>query len=177
MVQVGWLTDNMYRRQEGADGSGDDIQPNAELEKGLPSLEEKDEKSHVADKAGTKQACMSGPPTSDSGSGKHHPLRPAPALQPHNQSQYLSKSSPPSLNRVASPGGGVQVTLDGGGSWSELARQDTTLPREANAAEDGKPEGSGGMFGFLKGKRGRTNSPRPRERGVLGKEGARVIIS
>jgi serine/threonine kinase 32 len=32
------------------------------------------------------------------------------------------------------------------------------------------------MFGFLKGKKGRTNSPKPKERGVLGKEGARVVI-
>ena len=78
--------------------------------------------------------------------------------------------------RVTSASGGVQVTLDGGGSWSDLARQDTTLPADANVTADGKPEGSGGVFGFLKGKKGRTNSPRPKERGVLGKEGARVVI-
>jgi serine/threonine kinase 32 len=75
-----------------------------------------------------------------------------------------------------SPTGGVQVTLDGSGSWSELARQDTTLPADANTVQEGKGEGSGGMFGFLKSKRGRNNSPRPKERGVLGKEGARVVI-
>lgn len=33
------------------------------------------------------------------------------------------------------------------------------------------------MFGFLKSKKGRNNSPKPKERGVLGKEGARVVIS
>jgi len=32
------------------------------------------------------------------------------------------------------------------------------------------------LLGFLKGKRGRDRSPKPRERGVLGKEGARVIV-
>jgi serine/threonine kinase 32 len=78
--------------------------------------------------------------------------------------------------RVTSPAGGVQVTLDGGGSWSELARQDATLPTDANNLADGGKESSGGMFGFLKSKKGRPNSPKPKERGVLGKEGARVVI-
>jgi serine/threonine kinase 32 len=78
--------------------------------------------------------------------------------------------------RVASSTGGVQVTLDGGGSWSELARQDATLPTDAATAADSKADASSGMFGFLKSKRGRNNSPRPKERGVLGKEGARVVI-
>ncbi|KAK4128454.1 kinase-like protein [Parathielavia appendiculata] len=81
---------------------------------------------------------------------------------------------------VESPTGGVQVTLDGGSSWSDLARQDATLPADAAGANNdlgGKPEGSGGgVFGFLRGKKGRGNSPKPRERGVLGKEGARVIL-
>ncbi|KAH6971952.1 hypothetical protein EDB80DRAFT_591825, partial [Ilyonectria destructans] len=72
--------------------------------------------------------------------------------------------------------GGVQVTLDGGGSWSELARQDATLPTDANNAADGKNEGSGGKVRFLKSKKGRNNRPKPKERGVLGKEGARVVI-
>ncbi|KAL7951855.1 serine/threonine protein kinase [Trichoderma barbatum] len=92
------------------------------------------------------------------------------------QQQYVPRS-PPMSKRVTSPTGGVQLTLDGGGSWSELARQDATLPRDANTAAEAKNEGSGGMFGFLKGKKGRNNSPKPKERGVLGKEGARVVIS
>ncbi|PHH90319.1 hypothetical protein CDD83_3993 [Cordyceps sp. RAO-2017] len=104
------------------------------------------------------------------------PSRPA-APAPQYQSQYVSRPSAPSKNRVASPSGGVQVTLDGGGSWSELARQDATLPADASTMADPKAEGSGGMFGFLKSKRSRNNSPKPRERGVLGKEGARVVIS
>ncbi|KAF4125573.1 hypothetical protein GMORB2_0817 [Geosmithia morbida] len=105
------------------------------------------------------------------------PLRPAPPLPTAYQHQYTSSNR--TSTRVTSPTGGLQVTLDGGGSWSELARQDATLPSDANhaaAGDDGKGEGSGGMFGFLKGKKGRTHSPRPKERGVLGKEGARVVI-
>ncbi|UNI22573.1 Non-specific serine/threonine protein kinase [Purpureocillium takamizusanense] len=109
-------------------------------------------------------------------SNKSRPSRPAPP-PPQYQSQYLSRQLPPTSNRITSPTGGVQVTLDGGGSWSELARQDATLPTDAATAADPKNEGSGGMFGFLKSKKGRNNSPKPKERGVLGKEGARVVIS
>lgn len=92
------------------------------------------------------------------------------------QSAYPSRSATHGGKRVASSTGGVQVTLDGSGSWSELARKDATLPTDANTAADAKGEGSSGMFGFLKSKKGRNNSPRPKERGVLGKEGARVVI-
>ncbi|KAK5995027.1 Serine/threonine-protein kinase 32C [Cladobotryum mycophilum] len=94
----------------------------------------------------------------------------------YQSQQYVSRPMPAS-KRVTSSTGGVQVTLDGGGSWSDLARQDATLPRDANTFSDSKSEHSGGVFGFLKNKRGRNNSPKPRERGVLGKEGARVVIS
>ncbi len=69
--------------------------------------------------------------------------------------------------------------MDGGGSWSDLARQDATLPADASGANNdfgGKPEGGGGVFGFLNRKKGRGHSPKPKERGVLGKEGARVVI-
>jgi serine/threonine kinase 32 len=70
----------------------------------------------------------------------------------------------------------MQVTLDGHGSWSDLARQDATLPADASASNESKPEASGGVFGFLNRKKGRSHSPKPKERGVLGKEGARVVI-
>ncbi|KAG8423726.1 Serine/threonine kinase, variant 2 [Metarhizium acridum] len=105
------------------------------------------------------------------------PLRPAPPPPLFHQSEYVSRALPPTSKRVASSTGGVSVTLDGGGSWSELARQDATLPTDANTPADSKAEGSSGMFGFLKSKKGRNNSPKPKERGVLGKEGARVVIS
>jgi len=104
------------------------------------------------------------------------PNRPAPPLPTAYQTDYTRKASRSSSNRITSPTGGVQVTLDGGGSWSDLARQDATLPTDANTVAEGKGEGSGGMFGFLKSKKGRNHSPRPKERGVLGKEGARVVI-
>ncbi|ROT36592.1 kinase-like protein [Sodiomyces alkalinus F11] len=96
---------------------------------------------------------------------------------PQHSAHYSTPKTPGSSSkRVTSPAGGVQVTLDGGGSWSDLARQDATLPTDANAAGDGKGEASGGVFGFLSRKKGRGHSPKPKERGVLGKEGARVVI-
>lgn len=119
-----------------------------------------------------------------SGQRRGHPGRPAP-LPPYPQAY----TNAPNGNRTGavgppgmiaqSPTGGVQVTLDGGGSWSDLARQDATLPADASGIANelgGKPEGSGGVFGFLTRKKGRGSSPKPKERGVLGKEGARVVI-
>ncbi|KAK3316150.1 kinase-like domain-containing protein [Apodospora peruviana] len=112
------------------------------------------------------------------------PGRPPP-LPPYPQT-YTNSSSGARTGRtggpamiVGSPTGGIQVTLDGAGNWSDLARQDATLPADASGANNdlaGKPEGSGGVFGFLSRKKGRGHSPKPKERGVLGKEGARQII-
>ncbi|KAK1771767.1 putative agc yank protein kinase [Phialemonium atrogriseum] len=136
------------------------------------------------------------PPGQENGAGppnthKLHPPSisnrrlPSP-LQPYPQA-YTNNANPGRPGRggapgmiVESPTGGVQVTLDGGGSWSDLARQDATLPADASGTNHemgGKLEtGGGGVFGFLSRKKGRANSPKPKERGVLGKEGARVVI-
>jgi len=71
--------------------------------------------------------------------------------------------------------------LDENGSWSELAKQDATLPADAKLeGVNGAVGKSGGMLGFLGRRKGRGSSPRPHkvfERGILGKEGARVVIS
>jgi serine/threonine kinase 32 len=69
-------------------------------------------------------------------------------------------------------GGGVQVVLNETGSWSDMANQSSSLIQNPAAAD--KPSG---MLGFLSRKKGRDRSPKAKERGVLGKEGARVIIS
>jgi serine/threonine kinase 32 len=70
----------------------------------------------------------------------------------------------------------MQVVLGETGSWSELAKQDTTLPADAKVTETAASKPSG-MLGFLSRKRGRGHSPKPQERGILGKEGARVVIN
>lgn len=108
------------------------------------------------------------------------PLQPYPQAYTNHPNGARSGRGGASGMIVGSPTGGVQVTLDGGGSWSDLARQDATLPADASGANNdiaGKQEsGGGGVFGFLSRKKGRANSPKPKERGVLGKEGARVVI-
>lgn len=98
---------------------------------------------------------------------------PLPPLSPY-QSSY-SRNQRPTGTRNQSMGGGVQVVLGETGSWSELAKQDATLPADAKV-ELGTAK-SGGMLGFLSRKKGRGHSPKPQERGILGKEGARVVIS
>lgn len=75
--------------------------------------------------------------------------------------------------RSTSMGGGVQVVLNETGSWSDMANQSSSLLQNPNPNAD-KPTG---MLGFLSRKKGRDRSPKAKERGVLGKEGARVIIS
>ena len=74
----------------------------------------------------------------------------------------------------------MQVVLDGTGSWSDLAHGSTgNQEREGGrssasvSGQQGKPNG---MLGFLSRKKGRQRSPKPMEAGVLGKEGARVIV-
>ncbi|KAK1755740.1 kinase-like domain-containing protein [Echria macrotheca] len=110
--------------------------------------------------------------------GRPPPLPPYPQSYTNNAAGRTGRPGAPGMI-VGSPTGGVQVTLDGSSSWSDLARQDATLPADASGANNdpnGKPEGSGGVFGFLNRKKGRGHSPKPKERGVLGKEGARVVI-
>ncbi|KAK0707537.1 kinase-like domain-containing protein [Lasiosphaeris hirsuta] len=126
--------------------------------------------SSTGQKAQAHASQRRGPP------GRPPPLPPYP--QSYTNSARQGRSGAPGMI-VESPTGGMQVTLDGGGSWSDLARQDATLPADASGANNdlaGKPEGSGGVFGFLNRKKGRGHSPKPKERGVLGKEGARVVI-
>ncbi|KAL6405576.1 AGC/YANK protein kinase [Ilyonectria robusta] len=102
---------------------------------------------------------------------------PMAALPPQYQHDFPNPHHPIITGqRIISPTGGVQVTLDRGGSWSELARQDATLPTDANNAAEGENEGSGGMFGFLNSKKGRSDSLKPKKRGVLGKKGARAVV-
>ena len=103
-------------------------------------------------------------------------LRSTSGAQPQ-QSQHMPpkyKSTQPS-GLVQSPTGGMSFTLEGTGSWSDLARRDNTLPTDANALGDEKAGGPSGVFGLF-GRKRRGYSPKPKERGVLGKEGARQII-
>jgi serine/threonine kinase 32 len=99
-------------------------------------------------------------------------------------SSLPSASAPPPRHRPrgaarsTSMSGGVQVVLNEQGSWSEMANssQGMVTPTEEEKRRSDKPAG---MLGFLSRKKGRDRSPKgkEKERGVLGKEGARVVIS
>ncbi|KZF21102.1 serine/threonine protein kinase [Xylona heveae TC161] len=79
--------------------------------------------------------------------------------------------------KTVSASGGVQVVLDGAGSWSDLADRSSTMPAEGFEGIEGRGTAKpGGMLGFLSRKKGRDRSPKPLERGIIGKDGARVII-
>lgn len=79
--------------------------------------------------------------------------------------------------RNVSKAGGMSVVVndDGTGSWSNLADKSATLPAEGVRGVNGKNQK--GLLGFMVRKGGRARSPKPREAGVLGKEGARVVIN
>ncbi|KAH1447503.1 hypothetical protein KXV89_003694 [Aspergillus fumigatus] len=112
------------------------------------------------------------------------PSAPPPPPPPAPSPSFSRPLPPPGPNRPrgatrkTSKGGGVQMVLEEGGSWSELADHSSTLPAEGydNASVKGKSSNSG-MLAFLSRKKGRDRSPKPQEPGVLGKEGARQIIS
>lgn len=95
---------------------------------------------------------------------------------PHN---LAHRTGTRSGTRSVSKGGGVQMVLGETGSWSELANHTATMPADATNGADGSHRGakSHGMLGFLSRRTGRERSPKPKESGVLGKEGARVVIN
>lgn len=127
------------------------------------------------------QKSMVGSPTSGSPpipkcNGNGH------ASPPHTLSKTVTtlerspQQRPPTSGRARhgvrnqSASGGVSVTLDGTGSWSDLADKSAPSPGHLRS----KPSG---MLGFLSKRKGRASSPKPQERGVLGREGARVVIA
>ncbi|KAI1101728.1 kinase-like protein [Jackrogersella minutella] len=100
----------------------------------------------------------------------------APPPLPSYHRAYTKSISHSSGLQVKSPTGGISVTLEDTGSWSDLARRDATLPADASAVNDDKATtGGGGVFGLF-GRKKRGHSPKPKERGVLGKEGARQVV-
>ncbi|KAK5131219.1 hypothetical protein LTR08_001188 [Meristemomyces frigidus] len=107
---------------------------------------------------------------------------PTPPTLSHRSSHHRPRGS----TRSTSMGGGVQVVLNEQGSWSDMANASQGMVEEvqAQAALTAAAAGGGGkpagMLGFLSRKKGRERSPKggkQRERGVLGKEGARHVIS
>ncbi|KAK8116133.1 AGC/YANK protein kinase [Apiospora sp. TS-2023a] len=103
--------------------------------------------------------------------GHHHqgsrggPARPPP-LPPYPNSYAAGHHrSQPSGMRVQSPTGGIQMTIDAAGSWSQLARQDATLPADANTVPDDKSSSSGGGVFSIFGRKRAAVTARSRKKG------------
>lgn len=115
------------------------------------------------------------------------------ALSNHSDYYPANENPPPTSHPTPTPqgrqpprsagaprGGGLQVvTNDDGTTWEGLNKKETRTSngnsevREGGRSTKGKPNG---MLGFLSRKKGRERSPKPMEAGVLGKEGARVVV-
>lgn len=108
--------------------------------------------------------------------------------RPTNSNQHnenpVSFSRP---NRRPHQGSAQNLNVSGGirdvlGDKGSTPRSDTSDMKRANPSI-GKDEKSvssprpSGMLGFLSRKKGRDRSPKAKERGVIGKEGARVVVS
>ena len=105
------------------------------------------------------------------------------APRPPSASKSFSRPIPPQrpqqISRNISQGGGAQVVLDAQSSWSGLADHTVPMPSTETVGTPVRAEKAAGssMLGFLSRKRGRDRSPKPKEGGVLGKAGARQIMS
>lgn len=105
------------------------------------------------------------------------------AVRPPSASKSFSRPIPPQrpqpISRNVSQGGGARMVLDAQSSWSGLADHTTPAQSTEPAGTPLRAEKAGGssMLGFLSRKRGRDRSPKPKEVGVLGKVGARHIVS
>ncbi|GAB7338089.1 hypothetical protein MBLNU457_4453t1 [Dothideomycetes sp. NU457] len=114
------------------------------------------------------------PPTSNPDPSKVRSVRYDDAMQSQQPKLEATSSRKPrgSTRTTSMSGSGVQVVLNETGSWSDMANQSQRMVHEESNSEK-KPNG---MLGFLSRKKGRDRSPKAREKGVLGKEGARVIV-
>jgi serine/threonine kinase 32 len=116
-------------------------------------------------------------PSDAKGENSKAPMPSAPGTTSFSRPIPLKR--PPGVHRRVSQGGGIQTTLDDAGSWHALSHQNAPAPAdilEGAGTKDAKV-GSSGVLGFLSRKAGRERSPKPQEPGILGKEGARRIIS
>lgn len=116
-------------------------------------------------------------PTAENRAGSPAPPLPASPTNDRYVTPPTTANRPRGSARNASKGGGAPAVTDAAGTWSGLADQGATLPADSingDGSHRGKPNG---MLGFLSRKKGREKSPKPQESGVLGKEGARVVIN
>ncbi|TID20728.1 kinase-like protein [Venturia nashicola] len=109
----------------------------------------------------------------------HHYLKDANTRMENTESpaQPGSNKRRRGVTRNTSAGGGTQHILHETGSWTELGANGNNNSGATSSGDERDSKRPSGMLGFLSRKKGRERSPKARERGVLGKEGARVVIS
>jgi serine/threonine kinase 32 len=153
--------------QKNTQGSTDGHPPSPATHRSMSTRRRRNSKSQPSSRSGSPHSVnappMPAPPTSQpkpqpapinsgnnrsptSNPGSHVPAPLSPYQQSYNRPQR------PTGTRNQSVGGGMQVVLDGTGSWSQLAKQDATLPADAKLAE--VSEKATGMIGFLTRKKG-----------------------
>lgn len=127
------------------------------------------------------------PPVPDDGRpGQRSISYPSPILAAGDAAPRNSYAPGSGSRRYASKAGGVQMILDETGSWSNFADHSSSVVLDSEGHPINKTSGrnsghgsgsSSGVFSFFSRKKTRDRSPKPTEPGVLGKEGARQIIS
>ncbi|KAI5301497.1 hypothetical protein KEM56_001656 [Ascosphaera pollenicola] len=127
------------------------------------------------------------PPIPDDGSSAQRSISyPSPTIAAADGPPRHSYNPGSGSKKYASKAGGVQMILDETGTWSNLADHHSSVILDNDGQPTNKPGGrisanggnsSSGVFSFFSRKKARDRSPKPTEPGVLGKEGARQIIS
>lgn len=100
-------------------------------------------------------------------------FNPKTKIPSNRRKSFISHNNEPG-GQIDSACGDVQDILKKTKSWSKVAHHDSTLPAEAKQEVT---ERSTGILSLFSRKKGSNHHAKPRERGVLGKEGARVIIN
>ncbi|CAI7601720.1 unnamed protein product [Penicillium pancosmium] len=145
--------------------------PRPQHEAPLPPLPHNENLTTVSENLDPNDPTSPYPPPSPSTRASASPPPTTPSFH-----RPLPQARPRGAIRKPSKGGGVQMVLDEAGSWSELSNH-SSLPAEGLEGDSKGKSSNSGMLSFLSRKKGRDRSPKPTEPGVLGKEGARQIIS
>ena len=143
-----------------------------------PDLDRIATKSHLSGSQNGSPPMTTHGQAAISNHSEYYPANENPSPTSHPTPPPQGRQPPRSAG--APRGGGLQVvTNDDGTTWEGLKKKETRTSngnsevREGGRSTKGKPNG---MLGFLSRKKGRERSPKPMEPGVLGKEGARVVV-
>ena len=149
-----------------------------------PDLARVATKSHVSGSPNGTPPMTTNGQAALSDHSEYYPANETPAGQgvpgPASHPTPPPQGKQPPRNAGVPRGGGLQAVanedvnaLEGLNKKETRASNGNSEAREGGRSTKGKPNG---MLGFLSRKKGRERSPKPMEPGVLGKEGARVVV-